>query len=262
MGYNCPAPVLGCALRITRLDACGRPLDPLATNSRIATKQFTMVESSPENEDSKEIMLQNACTEISTYFKTQKRTKFFSLKLTLSKVHLPTLEMLLDTTLLEDADNPGDFKGFWLANGLTQPTPNPKMIEVEGNNAELAECGDAGNAYVRHIWGLTKNWAIDDTLTINNSDPFTVVLSGEAFANPNWFPSFPNEDFPSWVPGGGDPDGTPIGPAPAVIPANVTADPFTLDDQASAQEGGPYGMITTSQRIETLWECNYIDSGS
>lgn len=264
--YDCLSPVLGCALRLTRLNQCGVPLDPLAVNSRIQTRRFVMVESNPQNESSKEISLQNACTEYDTFFMTTTRTKFYDVKLTLSRVELPVLEMLLDASLLESPTNPGEFIGWATANGLTQPTPNPKMLEVQGNNANQAECGLGGtgsHAYIRHLWARTANWAISDKLSIDNKDPFTITLTGQAFNNPNWFPSFPSEDFPSWVPGAGDVDGTPTGPAPAVIPGNIAPDPWSLDHQTTIQAGGPYHSIADGALFDVQsWDCNYVDSGS
>lgn len=266
--YSCPSLVQGCALRLTRLNECGVPLDPLSGNSRIQTRKFVSVVSTPQNEDPKEIMLQNACSEIDTYFRTQRRTKFYELKMTLSRVELPVLEMLLDASLLEAPDTPGEFIGWATANGLTQPNPNPKMLEVQGRNANQNECGlgGAGSAAVgRHLWASTTNWAISDAFNITNTDPFTIVLAGDAMNNPNWFPSFPGPTFPSWSPGGGSPSANnlPTGPAPAVLPSGVDADPWSLDHQATIQAGGPYAFITEGEFFDTTtWECNFVGFGS
>lgn len=267
MNFSCPSPVQGCAMRITRLNECGVPIDPLTPNSRIQTPKFVMVKSSPQNEDPNEIMLQNACSSIDTYFRTPRRTKYHEWSMQMSWVDLPMLEMLLDANLLAAPDDPTDFIGYAVANGLTNPNPNPKMIEVQSTNANQAECGLGGAgsaAVVRHLWPRVMNIAISDDLTINNSDPFTITVVGDALNNPNFFPSFPSDDFPSWSPGGGStsPDNVPDGPAPAVIPANIPADPWTLDQQAIIQASGPYASITEGAYFDLFWNCNYVDSGS
>jgi hypothetical protein len=256
-------------MRLTRLNECGVPLDPLAVNSRIQSQQFVMVEGDPQNEKSNEIMLQDACSRIRTLFYTPTRLKSMNVQLQLTNVSLPILEMLLGVSLQADADDPTAFIGYALANQLTSSALNPVMLEVQGQNANRDECGLGGTgsaALAWHVFPWTYNWAINDKLTINNKDAFTVTLQGIALNNPNWFPSFPGADFPSWVPGGGSTSSAnvPSGPAPAVIPANIPADPFTLDDQEDFQSAGPYFFRTasTDYLFSDAWECNFVDSGS
>lgn len=253
-------------MRLTRLQECGYPYDPLASNSRIQTQKFVMVTSSPQNLDPNEIMLQNACTGIDTYFRTQRRTKYDEWTMQLSWVDLPILEMLLGVSLLAAPADPTEFIGYVRANGLTQPNQDPVMVEVQSENANQAECG-AGNGIARHLWPLVRNIAISEDLTVNNSDPFTITLVGDAMNNVNWFPSYPDDTFPSWDPGGGSTASTniPDGPAPAVIPANIPADPWTLADQADIQAGGPYAMITEDSDAwfdTDSWSCSFVNGGS
>lgn len=263
-GYICPSPVLGCAMRITRETICGTPLDPLAPNSRIQTAAFVSVIATPNIEASKEIMLQSACTSIETFFLTNPREKSQQLKVVLTNVNLPILSMLLDYDLLESPDNPGDFIGFCSANGLTQPNPNPKMLEVQARNANQSECGQSG-AVFRHLWSQTINWVVTGAYTIDASTPFTIELSADAINNPNWCPSFPGPTFPSWVPGGGSTAITnePTGGPPPILPAGVDADPWSLDHQAVIQAGGPYSGISEESFFDTTsWACSFVDGGS
>lgn len=264
--YQCPSPVMGCALRITRLNQCGVPLDPLATNSRIQTRKFSMVKGTPVIEDSKEIMQQNACSEIDVLFYTPKRLKAQDVSLVITRVELPIIEMLLDATLLEDPDSIGDFRGFVLRNSLTAPSPNPKMLEVQATNANREECGLGGEgsaAVYRHLWPWTFQWEIDGDLTVDLATPFTIAFKGKALNNPQWFPSFPSADFPSWDPGGGSTATTnePTGPPPAVIPSGFDPDPWTLQDQADIQAGGTYAGITEASYFPVI-SCDYANAGS
>ncbi len=260
MAYSCPQSIRGCAVRITRLNECGVPLDPLVPNSRIQFAAFTEVTLSPDTEDGANIVQKNACGQIVIRDKDIPRLLGFDVKLVMSGVPLPALEMLLDATLLH-GDTPGDFKGAVLRESKGAAAPNPKMLEVFSKNANRAQCGVGGlgaAVYVQWLLAHTKNWEIDDDLSFSYEDPLTFGLSGYVENNPNWFPSWPAAEFPSYVPGGGDPDGTPTGVAGPVLPNDITADTWTLSDQAAIQAGGPVAWQTVAALPSPLEDCAYV----
>ncbi len=197
MAYSCPQSIRGCAVRITRLNECGVPLDPLVPNSRIQFAAFTEVTLSPDTEDGANITMKNACGQICIRDKDIPRLLGFDVKLVMCGVPLPALEMLLDTTLLH-GDTPGDFKGAVLRESKSAAAPNPKMFEVWSKNANRTQCGVGGvgaAVYVQWLMAHTKNWEIDDDLSFSYEDPLTFGLSGYVENNPNWFPSWPGATF-------------------------------------------------------------------
>lgn len=265
MAYECPAPILGCALRITRLDSCGRSLDPLTPNSRVLLCDFAVLEATPNVVDGNEIAPRTACGAYSYYRRTQRRVTSWTLSLTINKVHLPAISTLIDASLIENPDSPGDFLGYVSADDLTRPEPNPKMIEVWSEDATLEACSDdATFPYWMNMFVLTRNWAVSEAIAINDTDPQAITITGEAFNNPNWVPSYPGATFPSWDPGGGDPDGTPSGAPPPVLPAGVTADEWTLNDQTDIRAGGPYvgRAWSTLPSCADGFECSFYPDGS
>lgn len=260
MAYSCPQSIRGCAARITRLNACGVPLDPLTPNSRIQFAAFTEATFSPDTEDGANIVQRNACGQICIRDKDIPRLLGFNVKLVLCGVPLTVLEMLLDTTLLH-ATTAGDFKGAVLREAKSAPAPDPKMFEIWSKNANRDQCGVGGvgsAVYVQWLMAHTKNWEISDDLSYQYEDPLTFGLTGYAENNPNWFPSWPGATFPSWVPGGGDPDGTPTGVAGPVLPNGITADDWTLDDQDAIQAGGPLAWQTVAELPDPLEDCAYV----
>lgn len=264
MSYICPAPILACMLRVTQEDACGRVVDPLTPNSRLILADFAMVEATPNVVDGNEIAPRTACGAYSYYVKTQRRVTSWTLSLTVNRMHLPLLSMMLDAQLLEDPDNAGDFIGFDSPDDLTRTAPDPKMLELWSTDADQTGCSAESNLpYFLHTFKLTRNWAQSEAMAFNDTDPTSVTLTGEAFKNPNWFPSYPATTFPSWVPGGGDPTGTPTGAAPPVLPAGATADPWTLADQTILQTGGPYtGRAWPTIPDITGYSCSFFPEGS
>lgn len=264
MALFCPSSIKGCALQIARLNECGVVLDPLTPNSRIATSAFTEITLSPDTEDGEDITIKNACGAICIRNKDCMRLKGFDVKMKLCGIPLMVFEMVLDSILL-DATTPGDFKGAVLRESKGDPCALPKSIEVWSYNANRAECGIGGTGsaiYVHWLLPFTSNWEISSDITFNQG-AMEVELSGYAENNPNWFPTWPAATFPSWVPGGGDSADVPTGPAPAILPWNVTADTWTLADQTAIQSGGPLAWENAAE-LPILDNCGYvgIDTGS
>lgn len=257
MEFICPSPVQACALRFTREDNCGRSLDPMTPNSRVCISAFASVTATPNVLAGLEIIQQNACSAVNVMWVTQPRVKYMDIQVVLNTVDLPTLSMVLGWDLWELPTDPGTFAGWIAANDLTRPNGDPLMLEVQSYNANGQECGSTG-AIVRTIYGKTMNWVLGSPLAADLSTPFTVTLNGQAFASPNWVPSYPGPTFPSWDPpypaAGGEPDG----PPPPILPgAPVVADPFDLTFQEQMQAGGGWAQITEDDFFPELTECQF-----
>lgn len=257
--YWCPKSIKGYVMRITRENECGVPLDPLTPLARLQTTGFMKATFQPDIEGGVDITTKLASGAICIRDKDCDRLKGFNVELMLCGVPLPALEMLIDLTMLADAEDPTDFLGGVLRDSLTDDCTAPKMLEFWSKNNDLSSCGVGGTGSRRYIhyclphtdnWEITGNWEISE----NQVD---VTLTGYAEKNPNWFPSLPGPTFPSYVPGGGDPDGVPTGAAPTVLPDGVTADPWTLDHQDAIQAGGPLAWIAAAT-LPTADDCDYL----
>lgn len=254
----CPQSIKGVALRLTRQDECDRAIDPLATNSRLLTAGFMELNLSPDMEGGEDITTKNANGDICIRDKDCDRLKGFEVELKLCGVPLAALEMLIDARILLDED--GNGKGAVLRESKGAECSPTKMLELWSRNA-AAGCSAAGNNLFIQ-WALTKtrNWELSGALNFT-SGPLEVTVTGYAENNPNWFPSLPGADFPSYVPGGGDPTSVPTGPAGPVLPAGLVADTWTLEDQEAIQAGGPLAWQCVGSLPGPISDCGYLPSG-
>lgn len=265
MAFYCPQSIKACAMALTRLNDCGVPLDPLVPNSRIQFSTFMSLTLSPDLDGGNNIVDKDACGNIVIRDKDCDRLLGFNAKLALVGVPLPVLEMLLDAIMLGGGGD--DVKGGVLRESKAAGCAPYKMIELWSKNANRAQCGiggSGGQVYVR--WGLplTRNWEISGDITYDvNAVAFE--LTGYVENNPNWFPSWPDSTFPSYVPGGGDPTSVPTGAPPCVLPAGITADSiWGLDDQTDIQAGGPLYWASEAAIPNTVVNCDFagIQAGS
>jgi hypothetical protein len=170
---------------------------------------------------------------------------------------LAVIEMLANATLLDDGA--GNFTGAVLRESKASPCTDPIMLEMWSKNADLAACNVAGtaeNLYVQWVLPQSDNWEFSGGFEFTDSD-LQLELSGYAENNPLWFPSFPDATFPSW-----DPPypmaGTPTGAPPPLLPPGVTADPWSLTDQAAIQAGGPLAWKCVDALPTPIDDCGYV----
>jgi hypothetical protein len=247
-------------MRITRQNECGIALDPLTPNSRIQFVVFSDLTFKPDVENGADITMRNACGQIIIRDKDCQRLKGFNTTMKLLGVPLVVLEMLLDTTLLH-ADTPGDFKGGVLRESKFAPCAPSKQLEVWSKNAN-AQQAVQNNAcvgvFVQYLLPHTKNWEIQGDLAFVYATPLEYVLEGYAENNPGWYPSWPAAAFNSYVPGGGDPAGTPTGAPGPVLPNGIVADTWTTSDQAAIRAGGPLAWQEVGALPSPLADCDYV----
>lgn len=248
MAYRNPKSILGVAARLTRLNSCGIPIDPLVPNSRLQFTAFISVKASPDVETGSQVTQADAGGQICANYRPRNRLKGFNITMILCGLPTVALEMLLHAALLPSADTPGDFKGVVLEDALTAALADPLMLEVWSKNTDVSSCsGDEGAAYVQHLFPLTSNWDISGDLTIDSANLLNVEVTGYGEKNPNWHPSYPAIGFAVYDPGGGDPTGTPTGaPGITTLPTEVDADSWTTGDKADIQAGGPYAFSTVA----------------
>ena len=273
MAICCPKSIKACALRITRQDECDIALDPLFPNSRILTAGFMELNLSPDVETGNDITTINACGDICIRDKDCDRLKGFDLELMLCGIPLPVIEMLTGATLLDDGA--GGFKGAVMRESKSLAAcENSKALEIWSKNADKGVCtvdGAVENLYIQWTLPRTINWEISGGLNFTNG-PLEVTLTGYAENNPLWFPSFPNNTFPAYVPAGAPFTGRPTGAAPAPAdydnPDIVTdcgggisgVDTWTLDDQIAIQNGGPMAWQCVPQLPCPIDDCAYVDN--
>lgn len=263
--YFCPKSIKCVVARVCRQNACGVALDPLTPNSRIQFDGFMELTLKPDIEKGIDISEKNANDAICVRYHGQDRLKGFEVNLKLCGVPLPVMEMLLDAPLL--AHTPANnFVGGVLRNSLTSAEPNGKQIDFWSFNANRDQClvaGVPGQVYVQWALVYTHAWEVASDFKFSNS-ALDVELKGYAEYNPNWIPSWPSSSFPSYFPGGGDPNGNPTYPAPTVLPPGQAADPWTLADQAAIRAGGPLAWIGVSTLPAGSNNCGYqgVDAGS
>lgn len=260
MAYSCPQSIRGVAARITRLNLCGVPLDPLVPNSRIQFIAWTSMDFKPDISKGADITVKNAAGQICIRDKDCPRLLGFDATWMLCGVPLPALEMLLDMTLLHST-TPGDFKGGVIRNSKIGPCTNPKMIEVWTKNANRDQCGIGGTGsalYTQFLAPHTKNWEIAGDFKFDYTTELQISIDGYVENNPNWFPSWPGSTFPSYVPGGGDPNGVPTGVAGPILPNGISPDTWTLGDQSAIKVGGPLAWQSVGVLPSPLDDCGFV----
>lgn len=258
MTICCPKSIKACALRLTRQDECDRALDPLTTNSRLQSAGFMELNLSPDMEGGEDITTKNACGDICIRDKDCDRLKGFEVELKLCGIPLPTIEMLIGATLLDDGD--GNFVGAVMRESKDAACELSKALEFWSKNAARECTTDAENLYIHWVLPRTINWELSGGLNFTNG-ALEVTVTGYAENNPNWVPSLPGALFNSWEPGGGDPTSTPTGAAPPVLPAGLAADPWSLADQAAIQAGGPLAWRCVGSLPTPIDDCAYLQSG-
>ncbi|MCJ7666888.1 MAG: hypothetical protein MUP04_01150, partial [Anaerolineae bacterium] len=186
------------------------------------------------------------------------RLKGFEVELKVCGVPLPVIEMLTGATLL--SDGAGGFNGAVMRESKDAPCENSKALEFWSRNADKGQCsvdGTTENLYIHWVLPSTINWEISGGLNFTNG-PLEITLKGYAENNPLWFPSYPGITFPSYVPGFGDPTGLPTGGPPPDLPDGITADPWTLADQAAIQAGGPLAWRCVGALPSPIDDCGYV----
>lgn len=264
MSICCPKSIKACAMRITRLDDCSVPLDPLTPNSRIQTAGFMELNLSPDVEDGEDITTKNACGDICIRDKDCDRLKGFEVELKLCGIPLPVIEMLTGATLLDDGALPTpNIVGAVMKEAKALPCEDPRSLEFWSKNADKNLCGPGGvtgNQFIHWVLPRTINWEISGGLNFTIG-ALEVTLSGYAENNPQWFPSYPGPTFPSWSPAYPASPNYPIGAAPPILPTEITTpDPWSLADQAAIQAGGPLAWRCVTALPEPLAECAYVGS--
>jgi len=263
--YFCPKSIKACTARVCRQNGCQVALDPLVPNSRLQFDGFMEISLKPDIEKGVDVTQKNANDAVCVRYRGQDRLKGFNVSMKLCGVPMPALEMLLNATLLTTGAA-NNFTGLVLRNSLTADEPNGVQLDFWSYNSNRAQClvnGVPGQVYVQWALLYTHSWELASDLKFDNNQ-ITVELGGYAEYNPNWVPSWPGPTFPSYYPGGGDPNGNPTYPAPCVLPPGQAADPWSLANQTAIRAGGPLAFIGVSTLPAGTNNCAYqgVDIGS
>lgn len=223
---SCPAIVRGCALRITKNDACDVPLTT-GSKYRLAMAAFTELTIEPDVDEGDEIYIKNACGTVCVYDPACPTIKGYNVTIKLCGWQTYVLEMLLGAGILTTTVG-----AVTTVNGQVAPNRNFSTcltsfaIEVWGKNANPSgACSTVANpqTYVQFLLPKVRNWSIDGQVTFSNGAT-ELSLKGYAEQNPNF--------------------------------AAPIAAEWTATEIAAIKAGGPWAWKFVSA-LPTLAECSY-----
>jgi hypothetical protein len=254
MAYCCPKSIRACAIRVTRLNASGVPLDPAAAESRILTSGFVELNLSPDYLSGDTTVTRDQCGNVALVDREFDVLMGFNLRLKLCGVPLPLLEMMIESEgLLDGLDTAGEV----LKDSKRFACQDPLMVEVWSKNAS-GECLPGGlpgsGLWVHWVLPRTSGWELSSDFSFA-SGALEVELSGYGSQNPGWFPSNPDPArgaFPSYV------AGWPTGPAPVVPNGAMSLDPWTVLDTDQIRDGGPLAWKCVDALPFPLDECGFV----
>lgn len=169
------APARAQALRITRTDACGVPVDEVVANSRVTTGGFINVGLGADVFTSSDIQVASASGAICVRSKGIPSLLGYDVTIQLCDFNLAILEMTEGISLLDDGLGE-DIGGVVTAGGGFNP--NTVMVEWFSNNENQDACA-AGNAYVHFVLPRVSRWTISGNTDFGDS-PTLITLSGYA----------------------------------------------------------------------------------
>lgn len=254
MAFCCPKSVRACALRVTRLNSSGVPLDPLTANSRIQTAGFVELAVAPKYEDGKADITRWGNDETGMVMVVDRDFDVLlglDIKLKLCGVPTAVLEMMLGANLLSDE---AGITGVILKDDKRFACRDPLMLEVWSRNIANQTLNADGTCdnWIHWVVPLTNYWTLDSDLAFNNGT-VEVALKGFGSSSPGWYPSAPDPagGFDSYV------GGWPTGPAPVDANPLVEPDSWTLSDLSDIRAGGPLAWKCVGSLPAPLDDCGY-----
>lgn len=253
MAFCCPKSIRACALRLTRLNASGVPVDPVQPNSRIQTSGFMELNLTPRYESGDSEVTRDPGGNVRIVDTDFDQLLGMEVRLRLCGVNPTVLEMLTGLDILSDT-------AYVLNDSRRFACLDPVMVEVWSKNV-AADCGPAGplpgsGLWVHWVLPRTNLWTLNGDIKFS-SGVLEVSLSGYATPNEGFFPSYPDpaNNFPSYV------AGWPTGPAPTTIPLEVVPDAWTVTEAQGVRNGGPLGWKCVDALPAPLSDCDYVPAG-
>lgn len=249
----CPKSIRALAIRLTRQNPSGATLDPLTPYSRIQSAGFAELGIDLDYDEGKETQVNSPSGTVpATIDKGTTILKGLELTLKLCGMPFSVLEMLCGIVPLDPS---ADLvrSAAW-RDGFDPECKNPVMLELWSKNSGSTVCTEK---WIRWLVPLTLDWKLTSGLNFSNG-ALDIELSGYGRQNAAWTPSFPGDDFPSWVPGSGDEEGWPVGPPGPILPPDVVADGWTLAEMAGVRGAGPIAYRLEEHLPEPLDDCDYI----
>lgn len=260
MAYCCPKSVRACAIRITRLNTSGVPLDPLGAETRLLTSGFMELSLSPDYLNGESLVTRSMGGEVVIVDNDFDVLLGFNLRLKMCGVPEAALAMLIGAESLP-------ISGMALPDLKRFACRDPLMIEMWSKNVAADACLPGGlpgtGTWVHWLLPRTTLWKLDSDLAYT-SGALEFSLSGYGTQNPGWFPSNPDPAlgaFPSYVPGGGDLAGWPTGPAPVAPNPLMSLDAWTLGDVDAIRDSGPLVWKCVDALPFPLDDCGYVPGG-
>lgn len=172
------APARANALRITRTDACGVPVDEITANSRVTTAGFINVSLGSDVFTSSDIQVAGASGAICVRSKGVPSLLGYDVTLQLCDFNLAVLEMTQGISLLDDGG--GNDIGGVITAALGSPNTNTVMVEWFSTNQNNDACA-AGNAYVHFVLPRVSRWTVTGTTEFGDT---ATLITLQGYADP------------------------------------------------------------------------------
>lgn len=169
------APARANALRLTRTDACGVPVDEIVADSRVTTAGFITVDLGADIFTSSDIQVAAASGAICIRSKGVPSLLGYNVTIELCDFNLAVLEMTEGITLLDDGAGE-DVGGVVTAGGGFNP--NTVMVEWFSLNQNNDACA-AGNPYVHFVLPRVSRWTVSGTTSFGDTAT-NITLTGYA----------------------------------------------------------------------------------
>lgn len=179
MATNCYSVVRGKRVRVTKLDACGAPPAPAATDALVTSSGFISVAYAMEFEEGDEFIQKNANGDLCINTKACDQFKRLTVTISFCEVDPDLLSMV--TGNMVEVDGAGDSVGFRVSNNTPCANFALELWSGLGDDA----CDLTGNEeYGYFLLPFVKNGTLRD-FTIENG-PATFEIAGWTDGSSEW----------------------------------------------------------------------------
>jgi len=178
---QCLKPVRGRRMRVTRLDACGRPVT--GAGNQVTTSGFVTVKMSMNVETGDEITVKNASGELCISDKACDQIKWIDVEFDFCEVD-PDLYTMMDPTWTTELDADGNAVGFRMASNLSCDTGYAVELWSDLLGTDVCDNPDAQGAWGYFLLPWTVGGAPGDIEVTNDAVSFT--LNGRTKTNARW----------------------------------------------------------------------------
>lgn len=178
---QCMTPVYGKALRVTRLDACGRV--DYGTCATVTTAGFTTVSYSMETDEGEEISVSNAAGDSCVDIPGRPRLKWVNIEVEFCQVDIDLFLMMFPTWAAE-LDGAGASAGFRVSTAATSDVGVAIELWTDLVGTSVCEDESAQGAWGYLLLPRVTNAILGDLEVTNSNVTFSITAS--TIASPLW----------------------------------------------------------------------------